>query len=63
MNYSGLSGSSGFLLHVVASGVLCVYGFWVLVFGSQVRVSSVDGRDKRVSGFLFGGGKKEGKGL
>ena len=46
------------MFHALMSGGLSVYGLWVVMFGAQVRVGSGDGRDKRVSGILFGKGKK-----
>jgi hypothetical protein len=63
LSYSHFAGgNSAFLLSVVGSAGLSAYAVWVFLFGSQIRVSSVDGSDKRVSGFLFGKGKGKGNG-
>jgi len=49
------TGSSGFMLGSVFSGLLSAVGLWCVLFGSSNgRISRKTGADKRTSGFPFG---------
>lgn len=54
------SPSSIFILNAAASGTLACYGLWVIVFGADTRISSLSGKDKRVSGWPFSNAQSEG---
>jgi len=41
-------------IHCVLTGIVSLWGLWVIVFGGSARVSKKTGADKHTSAFLFG---------
>jgi len=41
-------------IHCVITGIIGLWGLWVIVFGASTRVSKKTGADKHTSAFLFG---------
>ncbi|KAJ4498039.1 hypothetical protein C8R41DRAFT_917060 [Lentinula lateritia] len=54
ISYNTRSVGSLATIHCLLTAVVGLWGLWVMVFGSSVRISKKTGADKRTSAFIFG---------